>query len=225
MKKLLTIMAALLCVLLLASCGSDDKAGTPPPVEVECALAPVGSVTDEEETACVIDLVGFSSLDEFLEAAKNSTGGKDDIAQLASLEEILIPSSIPEEYKLYKITAGAADIAFWYMPEEYLKDNDSRLDGEAFQKHFMYIDSRNSSFDVFTEQIKHLPSFFTYDKYSIVNTSGYMVNWEESGRLITLYLPGHMDVVDGKVISTLNNEETIVASLDEICRTEKIIIE
>lgn len=223
MKKLFCITAALLCLLLLVSCG--NYGGEQPSLEVECALPPAESDANEEETACVIDLVGYASLDEFLEAAQNATGGKDDIAQLASLEEIRIPSSIPEEYKLYKITAGAADIAFWYMPEEYLKDSDSRLHGEAFQKHFMYIDSRSGSFESFVKQLEGHPSDLVKDKYFITYTSSCMVNWEEDGRLLSLYLPGHLNVVDGTVVSTDDESPFPGIGLDELCRTEEITIE
>ncbi len=189
MKNIFSLMMALLCILLLASCAA------------------------EKPHADVMQLTAYSSLDEFL--AEGS----------AEYSEIRIPSSLPEDYKLYKITAGS-DVAFWYLPEEYLTDKDTRTDAEAFQKHFMYIDSINASFDTFVKQLGGHPSNLVEDKYFITYTSSCMINWEEDGRLLSLYLPADMEVADGMIISNTVDKTSVteIITLDGLCRTAQIRI-
>ena len=88
------------------------------------------------------DLVSFSSLDEFVSYLNSEEKG-EDIANLASLKSYYLPTAIPEGYELYKITAGAADIGFWYLPQEFLSSVESMRDAEAQQKHFLFISSSN----------------------------------------------------------------------------------
>ena len=102
MRKMICAFLACMAVVLLCSCGdapaAESVAPTPSPTPVICDTP--------------ASLVPFYSLEEFIDAAKSISGEKD-IASLASLESFSLPVGLPEEYKLYKISAGAMDIAFF----------------------------------------------------------------------------------------------------------------
>ena len=81
----------------------------------------------------------FSSLEEFEEAALT---GQTGVANMAALYRYCLPTGIPEEYKLYKITVTGADIAFWYLQEADLVSDETIALAEDGQKYFKFIDER-----------------------------------------------------------------------------------
>ena len=81
----------------------------------------------------------FSSLEEFEEAALT---GQTGVANMAALYRYCLPTGLPEEYKLYKITVTGADIAFWYLPEEDLISEEAIDEAEDRQKYFKFITLR-----------------------------------------------------------------------------------
>lgn len=81
----------------------------------------------------------FSSLEEFEEAALT---GQTGVANMAALYRYCLPTGLPEEYKLYKITVTGADIAFWYLQEADLVSAETIAAAEDGQKYFKFIDER-----------------------------------------------------------------------------------
>ena len=81
----------------------------------------------------------FSSVEEFEEAALT---GQQGVANMSALYRYCLPTGLPEEYKLYKITATGADIAFWYLPEEDLISEETIAAAEKGQKYFIFVDER-----------------------------------------------------------------------------------
>ena len=81
----------------------------------------------------------FSSLEEFEEAALTRQQG---VANMAALDRYFLPTGLPEEYKLYKITVTGADIAFWYLPETDLISEKTMKAAEDGQKYFIFVDER-----------------------------------------------------------------------------------
>ncbi len=147
MKKiLLTIMLQCFALLfLIFGCGGAQIDGEGSGHEPSSALnnsGPMYATPTQEIFYSPADLVSFSSLDEFASCLNSAEKG-EDIADLASLKSYYLPIAIPEGYELYKITAGAADIGFWYLPQEFLSSVESMRDAEAQQKHFLFISSSN----------------------------------------------------------------------------------
>lgn len=89
------------------------------------------------------DLIVFGSEYEFVEAIKAAKKTNEpDIADLAKIDFYFVPTKIPESYVLYKILAGKADIAFFYLPEDRLNSMDSILEAESLRQHFRLVYTR-----------------------------------------------------------------------------------
>ena len=84
--------------------------------------------------------VTFYSLEE-LESASNAEPSLDDPADMTGLRRYWLPTGLPEGYKLYKITATAADIAFWYLPEDVIASGNTEA-AEKEELHFVFICQR-----------------------------------------------------------------------------------
>ncbi len=210
MKKLFITMTTLFCMLLLVSCGNDGNADMPVFVEVECALEPAAP--------------SYSSLEEFIEAVK--TTDESDYAfsraKFEKLDELIVPASMPEVYKLYFIQADRDYIALWYLPEDCLSDI---AVSEMRNQHFYFQYHRSGNLNKFIKESGGKKSDMIDDRYFIKNTDyERSIYWEENGSLLSLSLPGNMFIEDGNVISTFNSVETVVASLEEICSVEFIPI-
>lgn len=135
---------------------------------------PTEAIREDELYVSPEDLDVFYDLESFLDYAATAPSG--GIADLASLEYFYLPTGIPEEYRLYKITAAKNDIGFWYLPEEALASDDARLSAESRNEHFLFISPR-------------------------VNYSGFAgdettLTWQENGDLLMLYLPKDFTVDD-----------------------------
>ena len=208
-----------LFVIMLTGCGrndikSEETAASPRPTK-QNALQYETAADDEKERgeaepseedieASEVDLMRFSSLDELNEFIAQATDG-GDIAHLSELDKYYLPKNIPTEYKLYKITAGAVDIGFWYLPEEYLSSDDKIIEGEANQKHFLFISPRYSS----TMENVDISGEESVDEKTYLRESATDVLFrEEGGRVLMLYLPADY-TIDKQSISELCEVETI----------------
>ena len=81
----------------------------------------------------------FSSLEEFEEAALT---GQQGAANMAVLYRYCLPTGIPENHQLYKVTVTGADIAFWYLPAEELTSRETIEAAEDAEKYFKFVDER-----------------------------------------------------------------------------------
>ena len=175
-KMLITEIAIMCSVIVFACClgGCSSQ-----PDATEPSLEAATSIEDSQESEIYAGSVDvFYDLESFLDHAENTESGS--LADLASLEYFYLPTGIPESYRLYKITAAKNDIGFWYLPEEALVSDDTRLSAESRNEHFLFISPR-------------------------VNYSGFagdetILTWQENGDLLILYLPKDFTVDDREAI-------------------------
>jgi len=182
-----------------------------------------------EETPKIWDspvmLVTFNGFEEFMKAAKEPASAEKDIAHLAALSEVSLPVGIPEGYELYKIVAGSADIAFYYMPKEYLIDETTCAEAEATLKHYMFVDSRDSyDLDTLITQVGGQRSDLVDGKYYIHDTiTSTVVMWEENEKAHLLYLPS--ETTFSSAAAAAANPSLTYSQLDTICKTQVITID
>lgn len=132
------------------------------------------------------DLAVFSDMEAFT-AYAFSAEKETDAAELASLRTFFVPVGIPEEYQLYKITAGISDIGFWYLPEDCLSSADVILEAEAGQKHFLFLSTRGTyEFENVITQFGAAQGDLLEGKYLVDEG---MVVWEQNHTILMLYLP------------------------------------
>lgn len=174
---------------------------------------------EPEVYASPATLMEFSNLEDFSTYAASAKSG-EDTAKMSSLEYYYLPTGIPTDYQLYKITAGSMDIAFWYLPEEALVSDDAKLNAELRQEHFMFISSRGTY--VFESEMSSLGA--TSDdliegKYLIPNYAPNMIIWEEDDVVLMMYLPKDYAVEDwDTMFSTekyVKNEQNEFQKVDE----------
>ena len=208
MNKIIVFLLAF--ALLLSGCGKSRE------------------VEESETLGEPVSIVRYDSLDALVSAAKNPSE-HDEIASLSSLDNISVPTGIPDGYSLYKVTAGAVDIAFWYLPNQFLTSNDSILSAEAEQKHFMFIDGRESyGFDEVLEQFGAERTNLIKDKYYVTNTSRQKVIWEDSdGSVLMLYLPKDFSTSFTTTSSSEAQLQPIITpnNIEDYCEVENYVIQ
>jgi len=137
-----------------------------------------------------VEAMEFSSLEEFLSFIKDPKEDEDFI-DLAAIDKYYMPIGLPDNYKLYKITVGKADVGFWYLPEECLISRDTTMEAESLSRHFLFIFTRGgpeSPMDGIKKQHGFTNDDLVNGKYLFVNMP-YIVYWEAEGELMMLYLP------------------------------------
>ena len=166
-----------------SSLGDSDSPDTTPARTDEIFHSPTG-------------LVSFSSLDEFTSYLNSEEKGEGK-ADLANLKSYYLPTALPQGYELYKITAGTADIGFWYLPHECLSSAESMQDAEARQKHFLFISSRGTyDFNGIKTQFNITDDEMINNKYFLAGSSPSIIIWEEQGTTLMLYLPVNFETSD-----------------------------
>lgn len=193
------VLMGVLMIFLAAGCGN------------------AGSTEEIQDSAA--DLVVFSDIDAFAAYAL-SAEKEEDAAELASLHNYFVPTGIPEAYQLYKITAGASDIGFWYLPEECLSSGDAILEAEAGQKHFLFLSTRG------TDELGRVIALFGAaenelldGKYLVCEGTDRMVIWEQDHAMLMLYLPANYEADNISALCTVeqyirNEEAHIFERLD-----------
>lgn len=182
------VLMCLWMIFLVAGCGN------------------AGSAEEVQDSAA--DLVVFSDIDAFT-AYAFSAEKEADAADLASLRDFFVPTGIPETYQLYKITAGAADVGFWYLPEECLASTDTILEAESSQKHFLFLSTRG------TKELGSVMTQFGAAEDELVEGKYLvhegMVIWEQDHTVLMLYLPADYEVDNISSLCTVDqyirNEE------------------
>ena len=196
MKKYIALLLAWICILIFTGCNRANNEGT---ISEPTENTPVQQdVLVSEE---IDEMIVFSDLEHFQEYLFSTD---NDITGLHTLERYYLPAGIPEEYQIYKITAGSSDIGFWYLPEQNQTSPGAMLDAESQKKHFLFI-MMQDDYDLDTV----LASFSNTDvepqsgKYFLQTEN--MVIWQKSGTVLLMYLPEGYEVTD----------------LDALCQVEK----
>lgn len=163
---------------------------------------------DGSEFDVFSDLTGFTT---FLLNVQQGEG----YADLSSLEKYYFPVGIPDDYELYKITAGVVNIGFWFLPKEKLISEDVALLAEARQEHFLFISPReHSSMDIMQSQFGFEESELIDGKYYVVEYAPNVILWIQDDAMFELYVPANN-------IQRYTDESVI----SDICETETVIIE
>jgi len=153
-------------------------------------------VPSEEIFDSPVDLLAFSSMESFTSYLLSGEK-RDDIADLASLNNYWLPTGIPEGYHLYKITAGISDIGFWYLPVNCLSTSDDILAAESEQKHFLFISTRGTyEFGSIMTQFGAAQDDLIDGKYLLASENEQIIIWEQDNNTLMLYLPSEYEVSD-----------------------------
>ena len=173
-KRDIAVWIGIVMVFLIAGCGNTGGA--------------------EEIQDSAADLTVFPDMEAFT-AYAISAEQETDAAELASLREFFAPAGIPEEYQLYKITAGISDIGFWYLPEECLSSADTILEAESSQKHFLFLSTRGSyEFGNVMAQFGVTENELLDGKYLVHEGTDRVIIWEQNHVVLMLYLPTDYEV-------------------------------
>lgn len=191
-RKILNIV--ILVSVLFAGCSQPQPEPTPKPTRIPTPK-PVAEPTEEPEDIPA-DMMVFTTLEEFNTYLSTKSSTKD-LAALGTLERYFLPTGLPEDYVLYKITAGIIDIGFWYMPREYLSSRDGVHESESQQKHFLFVSGRgrNSLAAIIEKDGASSKDLIDGRYYEPPQAPG-MLYWEEDGELIYMYLPAGCDRSD-----------------------------
>ena len=218
MKKRLIIVVFLLFAisLIIAGCGSindhdveystsdtTDNINENSPHEHNSDLP---DATTEERNDSPVDLMSFSSIDAFLTYTLNAEKG-GDVADLSSLDYFFLPTGLPEGYNLNRIAAGAVDIGFYYLQDEYLSTNETARLAEAQRKNFLFISNRGSyQFKSVMEQFSVVEDDLIDGKYLYVEYLNLII-WEQDDVTLMLYLP----------------KEYVISDIHELCESAQYI--
>lgn len=215
MKNRIVFLMCLMMAAFLCACSANienDIQSTEPTKTVEYEV-------EEQATQ-----LSFGSVEEFVKAIKTTESDVNDSANLAALTEFAMPTGIPDAYQLYKVTVSNITIGFWYLPEEYLADEDSILEGELNQKHFLFIYPRTEEkFETVVGQLHGMSGEMVSNKYFASSTQ---VVWDECGKPYMMYLP--VDAVGANTASATSVQRamaTTAENLPILCATETITIE
>ena len=159
MKKTITlIIAPLLFLLLLTSCGEANQINTPE-ITGDAGLANTICIREEmghEEEELMassaeaeLAMLHFSSLEDFLAAYRIVKAGGEiadlvthwrapfsdsdladvsDEVNLSALERFYLPVNIPKEFQLYRIDIGESSVTVWYVHDDLLISESPYLD-------------------------------------------------------------------------------------------------
>jgi len=186
-KCLLIFICVCVMLSLITGCTADEKK--------EKAAVPVGRPVKEETkelevSESPVEYDTFKSMEDF-EEYLGYVEPDEGVADLYNLKKYYLPTGIPEGYELYKITAGIVDIGFWYLPVEYLVDEESKRAAEANQKYFLFISPRydDSIETVFEEE--GAPQEKRGENYYFDEGAGSndLLFWEYDGVVIGMYIP------------------------------------
>ena len=214
MKKRRVLLLSLMLSVFFCACSSNRSAEVP----LKGTIETTGKEVAEEDAQ-----LSFGSIEEFVEAVKITESNVNDRVNLATLREFAVPTGIPESYQLYKVTVSDISIGFWYLPGEYLAGEDTMLEGELNQKHFLFIYPRTDvKFETVVGQLYGMSGQMISDRYY---ASSKQVVWDEDGKTYMMYFPA-----DALGESTAENHlRSVFATTEEnltvLCATEKISIE
>ena len=136
----------------------------------------------------------FLSLEEFVSYIEEP--GENADYDLGKFDKYYLPNGLPDNYKLYKITAGIPDVGFWYLPEECLISRETIMEAESLSRHFLFIFTRwglESPMDGIKVQHGFTDENLVNGKY-LLESMPYILFFEADGELMMLYLPTSLPV-------------------------------
>lgn len=202
MKKRIVLLFILVYALTLAGCSSaNNELTTPDPTTAPSETHAIGQgvSVSEDISYGIPDLMMFTDIERFNDYLLSAE--EEDTADLNSLERYYLPSGIPEEYQLYKITPGSSDIGFWYLPKQNQTSPGAILDAESQLKHFLFLMMRDGyDLDTVLAQYGASDDDQQDGRCLIQRERENIVIWEEDGSVLMLYLPEGYEVTDLDVL-------------------------
>jgi len=185
--KCLSILSLILCVLMISGCSR----------EVCCNLNKVYKIDPNEEILAVSEVIEqliFESVDDliiFNERVKNneiSIEEKELInnTNYLNLKSIKIPSNIPENYPLYKISITSFGVSIWFVHESEIHR------GIATDNLFHFFSYRwdvDDPMEGIMIQDNASPNDLIMGKYLFSEPN--LFSWGEDRNLYGLYIPSH----------------------------------
>jgi len=215
--KTLYVIVATIMLLAIASCSKNDVASNSSMSTSKETLSEELN-NDDPHALSVLPMV-FASVEEFVTYIK--TVEKDsDIFDLSRIYKYYQLNGIPENYHLYKITAGRRDVGFWYLPKEYLVSEDTIQEAESKCRNFLLIFTRwelESPMKGIKEQHRFTDDDMIKGKY-LYKTMPYILFWEADGEVMMLYLPTDLpkDVTDFPKVTVINLEQVYSYAVDVV---------
>lgn len=162
-----------------------------------------------DSQVCIDDTERFDSEEEFIQYLQ-SKESMYSTTQTGDPVKYYMLKNIPDGYELYKITAGACEVGFWYLPSEYLISDDMIRAGEAAHEYFMLISPvMEYSFPAVLSQNGLTEDDLIGSKYYLKESTPKLV-WEHDGLVIRMYFPASKK-------SFISENVESLCELEEIC--------
>jgi hypothetical protein len=149
MKRLLLMGFTLFLLLVPVGCGQYNE--TVGITESNPIDAPKDINNENELAICdTPTTLEFSSVDELLDSYRAMKTGemKKELANIANevgfsaLERLYLPTSIPDEYQLYRILINKLEVSFWYMHKDDLASEKAIMNAKSMQGYFLFSFTR-----------------------------------------------------------------------------------
>ena len=213
-KRFYLLIVFIISVAIFSACNSEQNAASTLPSSSAPALQTEEAPSETEETPntteateeimiCESRLMGFSSEEAFIKYLQ-SDEKNNDMANLKALEHYYVLKNIPEGYELYKITAGASDIGFWYLPSSRLSSPDSIRAAESAVEHYMLISPREEyKLSTTLSQLRLTEDNLIADGYYYKEASTPELIWEYDGLAMMLSLPKNHEPINAENVERL----------------------
>ncbi len=218
-KRIILIITIIALLASVISCkAAEDNLQSETAADIpEPTLTPIKEPEPESSRE---EYVVFGSLEEFDEYLKTAEEG-EDIAALGALKRYYIPTGIPENYELYKITAGIVDIGFWYLPKEYLESGGYPIEAEAKQMHYLFISPRyEDDMEILYQQLEISEDKQSEDYYVRESGGTKLLFCQQDDAVMGLYLPAENNAVGEAQPDSIKTPDPA-----DLCRAASVTVE
>jgi len=173
-----------------------------------------GEVTETIQTApalaCAVpDELEFSSIEEFLASYQAIRAGNaaGDVSRLAksvnflALKELFLPTGIPVEYQIYKITINENFVSIWYLRKEDMTSEEAIFTALCQQQRFLFSFTRwdlENPLDGILKQRDATYSDLLDGTYLYKEPN--MFTWSSNREVLFMYTPPSTRKTDGEQI-------------------------
>ena len=150
---------------------------------------------DEDEMhVSVVDFACFTDIASLREQIVIAKEDKqyDDFTNLRQLTYIMVPTEIPEDYRLFKVAVGVVDVALCYVKSEIVEKGtwEEQNTAEAEGKGYVFVMRRKTAANPLGPIMEQLE----FNKENLENGMVFkeltrMVYWEQEGHLLSMQIP------------------------------------
>jgi len=183
-KKFLSfLLFAMVISTGVIGCGESKKEVDPP------------YTADQQSQIPPTEYITFSSLEHFLHTLRTirTHGFASEAAEhldLGSLDELYMPTGIPEEYKIISVMVDDVNVGFTYLHDDDLISENARWSAMGNRKHFGFTFSRDEDENAiasFLENFGYSEDDLIDGRYLLVNSNGLL--WSYEGRFMQMHIP------------------------------------